>query len=78
MKNPIINPDQSPRIQQIVIFFEVVTNAKSFEIMKDIDSGKQIFETRIIAGVNKSVEIIICHFRIDSIEPDLEFSKKIN
>mgnify|MGYP007059734957 CR=1 FL=1 len=33
--------------------------------------GRHNFEEIIIAGVNKIVEMIICHFKIFSIEPDL-------
>jgi hypothetical protein len=36
-----------------------------------IVGGRQSFEVTIIAGVNKTVEMIICHLRIFSIEPDL-------
>jgi len=33
--------------------------------------GRQIYETPMIVGVNKRVDMIICHFKIFSIDPDL-------
>jgi hypothetical protein len=42
-----------------------------------IVSGKQSFDTKIIVGVKRIVEIIICHFKIPSIIPEAEDSKEI-
>lgn len=33
--------------------------------------GRQTYETPIIVGVSKRVDMMICHFRILSMDPDL-------
>jgi hypothetical protein len=77
VKNPIINPLQRPLMQQMVILCLSVWKAVVLSTKNVIVSGKQNFETAIIAGVRSTVEIIICHFRIPSIIPEAEDSKKI-
>jgi hypothetical protein len=58
-------------MQQIVI--ELLVTLKIFlSSSKNPTTGGRIsFDAIIIAGVSKIVDIIICHLRIFSIEPDL-------
>jgi hypothetical protein len=69
-------------MQQMVIELLDTLNIFLSSSKNPITGGRQSFETTIIAGVNKTVEMMICHLRIFSIEPDLlsifELIKKIN
>ena len=75
MKYPIIKPLHNPLMQQIVILCLSVWNAVVLSTKNVIFSGKQSFDTAIIVGVKRTVEMIICHFKIPSMIPDAEDSR---
>ena len=62
-------------MQQIVILCLSVWNAVVLSTKNVIFSGKQNFDTAIIVGVKRTVEMIICHFKIPSMIPDAEDSR---
>jgi len=62
-------------MQQIVILCLSVWNAVVLSTKNVIFSGKQSFDTAIIVGVKRTVEMIICHFKIPSMIPDAEDSR---
>jgi hypothetical protein len=63
-------------MQQIVILNLSVWNSVVLSNINVIFSGKQSFDIIIIVGVKRTVEIIICHFKIPSIIPEAEDSIK--
>jgi len=75
VKYPIIKPLHNPLMQQIVILCLSVWNAVVLSTKNVIFSGKQSFDTAIIVGVKRTVEMIICHFKIPSMIPDAEDSR---
>lgn len=58
----------------MVIWILSVWKAVVLSKINVIVSGKHNFETIIIVGVKRIVEMFICHFKIPSIIPEAEFS----
>lgn len=71
MQYPIIKPEYSPKIQQIIIDHGDTLNIFPSSPTNPMFKGRHIYETPIIVGVSINVEMMICHFKIDSIDPDL-------
>ena len=75
MQYPIIKPEYNPKIQQIIMDHGETLNIIPSSPTNPMFKGRQMYETPIIVGVSNKVEIMICHFKIDSIDPDLLLAK---